>query len=337
MRQKDKAIFRRCLAWVLAVAIAACAALGAPGESAQAQTAKGIQVKYHSQKDIASYFKKNKVSLNPATKYDKKPSIKKPYQAGTLKKSSKKGALAVMNAIRYVAGIDANVKLDSSYTKMAQMAALCDAANGQLSHTPARPKGMKESLYLMGLEGASSSNIAWASWQTGLGFSLVSQWMADDDPYNISVVGHRRWVLNPSMKKTGFGWVYEPGVGTYSAMYAFDNAFGEKNASGVAWPAQNMPTELFADGYPWSISMGYAVGDNVKVVLTRKADKKKWTFSKKKSDGFFNVDNGGYGMTGCIIFRPDGVTYRPGDKFHVEITGLEKKVSYDVNFFSLGL
>ena len=76
--------------------------------------------------------------------------------------------------------------------------------------------------------------------------------------------------------------------------------------------------------------------DKVKVVLTRKKDGKKWTFSKNnRKYGYFNVENNNYGAKGCIIFRPNNISYRSGDQFQVKITGAGKAISYQVNFFSL--
>lgn len=61
----------------------------------------------------------------------------------------------------------------------------------------------------------------------------------------------------------------------------------------------------------------------------------KWAFSEKKADGYFNVENSNYGQKGCIIFRPENLSYQPGDTFEVKITGLDQKVSYTVKFFSI--
>ena len=94
-----------------------------------AATSTGINVNYHSQKEIKDYLKSKKVNIDAETTYSKKASDVKPYQAGTISESSQKSALNTMNAIRYIAGIDA-VGLDSSYTKMEQAAALVNSVNG---------------------------------------------------------------------------------------------------------------------------------------------------------------------------------------------------------------
>ena len=91
-------------------------------------------------------------------------------------------------------------------------------------------------------------------------------------------------------------------------MYAFDNWYEPTDYYGVVWPAQNMPVEFFGSSYPWSISMGKDVDKSaVKVTLIRQSDQKKWAFSEKKADGYFNVENSNYGQKGCIIFRPENL------------------------------
>lgn len=324
---KKEKIFRE-LALAAALAIVMTIFAAVPCQAKPKTT--GINVQYHSKKAIRNFVKKHKFNTKRPVAFAKKPSVKKSsFQAGVLKKSSLNDGLNALNVMRYVAGLPANVKIDNTYNKKCQAAALVNAANGQLSHFPSKPAGMSNTLYNLGKTGAGSSNIAWN--YGNLASSVLYGWMADSDMSNIDRVGHRRWILNPSMKKTGFGF-----VNNYSAMYAFDNSFGNTKYYGVAWPAQNMPVQYFSNDTAWSVSMGQSVEKSkVKVTLTRKKDGKKWTFSNKKSNGYFNVENSGYGQTGCIIFRPNNVNYKSGDVFKVKITGLKKTVSYEVNFFQL--
>lgn len=139
---------------------------------------------------------------------------------------------------------------------------------------------MSDAMYDLAVIGASSSDIAWASWaDRSLNSTLVSGWMNDGDSSNIDRVGHRRWILNPAMGKTGFGSVSGQN-GTYSAVYAFDDSNSNGQEYGVMWPAQNMPVEYFGTSYPWSISMGYAVNESdIQVTLTRESDGKNWIFT----------------------------------------------------------
>lgn len=328
MKKTEKRVVK-CLLWLMLLAVMLVAQ---PASASAKPKATGISVAYHTPAQIRKYVKNHKFDMYGQVKMSKQAVTQSPYAYGKVSNASLKDGLKALNTMRYIAGIPANVKLDSKYTQMCQAAAMVNAANQSLSHYPKKPDGMSQSMYDLGYKGASSSNIAWASWSTSLSFSVVRQWMEDGDAYNIDRVGHRRWILNPSMKKTGFGFAKG-----FSAMYAFDSCFEPTSYYGVAWPAQSMPVEYFGSEYPWSISMGYTIDQTskVKVTLTRKSDGKTWKFSEKSADGFFNIENGGYGRSGCIIFRPGNVSYKAGDTYQVTITGLKEKVSYEVKFFSL--
>ena len=227
--------------------------------------------------------------------------------------------------------------------------------NNELNHYPDKPEvfgSEYEQLYQLGKEGARSSNIAMAastntiSGAVSLHDTIVNGWMADADGSNIEKVGHRRWILNPAMKATGFGAIFGAiavngnSYGyTYSAMYSLDGA-GAGGECSVAWPAQNMPVAYFDATYPWSISTG--VEENpatVKVTLTRVSDGKVWNFSAAGADGDFYVQNSTNSsivgqMGACIIFRPKDIeAYKAGDSFQVSIEGISAPISYTVNFF----
>lgn len=269
--------------------------------------------------------------------YEQEPSTSAPYAPGRLSMETQQHALDTLNAIRYIAGIPNDVTYNASYAERVQAGMLVNYALGELSHTPAQPADMDSALYQLGFSGTSSSNIAWASWRNcSLSWTLIHSWMADDDYLNISVVGHRRWLLNPGMGQTAFGMV-QGDKGTYSAVYAFDYT-GESAGDyyDVSWPARVMPVEFFNTGYPWSVSTGtYENASQVQVNLLQTRTGQEWNFSAAGSDGAFYVDNGGYGQTGCIIFRPDNLSYLPGDTFEVTITGLSggRTLEYPVLFF----
>ena len=301
--------------------------------------ATGVNVQYRTQDEIREYVKNNGATQKDALKFAENPLTEAPYALGRLSDETLNSAVSMLNQIRYIAGIDDNVQLSDKYTELTQAAALANYANNELSHFPAQPEGMSDEMYAKAKEGASSSNIAWASWKNcSMNDTIVSSWMEDGDSFNIDRLGHRRWLLNPAMEKTGFGAVSGTN-GTYSAVYAFDGTFAPTAAYGVMWPAQNMPIEYFGKIFPWSISMGYSVDKSkIQVKLTRESDGKEWNFSEKSADGAFYVNNDYYGQIGCIIFRPELDTldsYNAGDTFKVEITGLSEEVSYTVNFFGL--
>ncbi|MDE7205086.1 MAG: CAP domain-containing protein [Lachnospiraceae bacterium] len=293
-----------------------------------------LNVAYHTQAEISARIKSDGISLNDPLTFVTEPQLTSPYSnAGVLSQDTLNAAMKTMNQIRYIAGLQDNVTLNEEYNRKAQAAALVNYANHALSHSPSKPAGMNDSMYKLGYDGASSCNIAMASWNCSLNQTIVQSWMEDGDSSNIDRVGHRRWILNPSMGQTGFGAVYGPG-GTYSALYCFDRSRSASETQ-VAWPAQNMPVEYFGTKFPWSVSIGSSVDKNaVHVTLKRVRDGMTWNFSSGVSNGYFNVDNGGYGQKGCIIFRPDRIDgYHAGDTFEVVITGGGVNLSYTVNFF----
>lgn len=260
--------------------------------------------------------------------YAQEPVTTAPYSPGALSGEYQQSALTLLNAYRYIAGVPADVELNADYSARMQAGALVNYVNGEMAHEPVKPADMDDALYQLGYSGTSQGNLALG---TGINGS-VRLYMSDSDSGNISRVGHRRWVLNPSMGATGFGQ-----VGIYSGMYAFDHSGNGSGYQDVVWPAQTMPVELFNVFDAWSISTGtYQSESQVEVTLVQNRTGQTWEFSASGSDGEFYVDNGGYGQVGCVIFRPDGLSYKRGDTFDVTVTGLDggRTLAYTVLFFS---
>ena len=281
---------RKSICYVMTLAL--CVTLGSSYVRAEDTEAQGINVAYHTQDEIRAFCAENAAGLNDALTFAENPVVSGDYSAGKLSDKTLNSAINMFNQVRYIAGISYDVQLDDTYNSLTQTAALVNYVNGELSHYPSKPADMDEDLYNLGAKGAGESNIAWASWKNaGMNQSLVNGWLDDGDDYNIDRLGHRRWVLNPNMKYTGFGAVTGTN-GTYSAMYSFDMKNTKASEYGVAWPAQNMPVEYFGTDFPWSVSMGKNVDiTSVKVKLTRESDGKVWNFSSEEADGYFNVNN----------------------------------------------
>ncbi len=288
--------------------------------------------------------------VNGRVEFVEQPSTQPPYILGQLTQTTLTEALNVTNFIRYVAGLPADLQLNEAFNKEAQAASVVNAANRLLTHHPKKPAEMEEAMYQLGYKGASTSNIAMG--YSSIIQSIASGYMEDGDANNIASVGHRLWILSPTLKEVGFGY-----ANRYSAM----KVYGGKQAASyvdydfVSWPAETaMPLSnrgkniTFWNGvYPWSVSLNPAKYDNqatqnVQVELVRLNDKQTWTFNAQASDGYFNISTGAYGnLPYTIIFRPDAVSYKPGDRFQVNITGLKTKtgaetsIRFETTFFEL--
>ena len=298
--------------------------------------AKALNVETHTKDEIIAYIQSHTGALEDTITYGQEPVTTAPYSAGKLSDATQQYGLAALNEVRYIAGIYHEVTADDTYVSQAQAGALINYVNRQLSHTPSQPEGMSDDMYQLGYLGTSRGNIVWSSGMMPLGKAVIHSWMADEDSGNIDRVGHRRWCLNPSMGKTGFGAVTGSN-GTYGVMYAFDRSHTVTEDPIVAWPARNMPVEYFDSDYPWSISSGTAFSDDVSVKVTRVQDHQEWNFSSSAADGYFNYSKGGYGQYYCLIFRPSGISgYFSGDEYQVEVMeNGEITLDYTVSFFNI--
>ncbi len=296
-------------------------------------------VKIRTAEEIEDYFAAHPASLNQPITYKVDPVLSGSYSAGSLSDETLNSALNMVNRVRFIAGLD-EVRLNSEYSDLSQTGALANYLNNQLSHYPTKPAGMSDDMYTKASKGCGSSNLAWSSnSEATLNHTIIRLWMGDSDSSNIAQLGHRRWVLDPRMEATGFGAV-KGERGVYSGLYALDGAYRDSQINNIAWPARIMPTGFFSYDDAWSYSFGKVIDkDSVNVTLTRRNDGKVWKFPSSNSGNYFNVSNGGYGSTGCVIFRPSGLglsDYGAGDIFDVKITCGSEEVNYSVSFFKTG-
>ena len=297
-------------------------------DSATLAADSGLGVESHTQEEIINHIKDSGALITDDTVYKTDYSAEQPYSAGVLDESTLNSGIAMLNNIRYIAGLNYDVALDDGFNEECQAGALINKINGSISHYPQQPSDMSDEMYQLAYKGCNESNIAWG--YSTLNKCIVFGWMSDDDDGNISRVGHRAWCLNPTMGKTGFGV-----VDNYYNMHSFDGSH-TSSVKNISWPAQNMPVEYFEKNMPWSIFTGSSeTASDVKVTLTRQSDGKVWNFSQDSADGYFNCIN--YIQNGTIVFRPGDITgYNDGDVFTVSVTGVKTPLSYTVSFFSLG-
>ena len=331
-----KRVYERILSLSLCAVLVAMMifSLPATAEAKNGNTgSKDLGVEYHTKSEIAHYIIEHPANNAYINSFDSMPGITAPYSLGKVSDSTLNDSLALLNTFRYIAGLPANVTLSSEYNELAQAASVVNAANNLMTHYPSQPAGMDDALYQKGYQGASHSNIAygWTSWDAGnyfnIGYFMTTGWMGDSDECNIDKVGHRRWILNPPMGKTGIG-LAKNGYSIHSSMYAMDDSNTAANSiKVVAWPGQNTPVGYFDASDAWSVSMGESV-KSATVTLTCENTGKTWTFTgtpdcnKTNDVGYININNDYYGQPGCIIFRPqNGTTTDKNYSYKVSISG----------------
>ncbi len=293
--------------------------------------------------EIRKYYNSHQFSLTKRftmkVPYDAKNSI-----AGAPADEDVRDALNAFNLVRYIAGLN-EVTINPQYAEWCQTGATLLTEVKKLTHTPAKPSTVTDEFYKIGKKGTSESNIA--SGYTNLADAVITGWMEDGDAGNISVIGHRRWCLDPNMQQTGFGH-----SGNYEIMYSWDSYNQQKTDDWykydyIMWPAANMPIDYFYG--PWNVNLNsefYNVPDSSKVKVTLVQNGKTGSTvtldssNKDKYGKYFNVTSAGYGYGQSIIFEPM-MSINAGDSVQVTISGLTdpygnpEEISYTVNFFPM--
>ena len=284
-----------------------------------------LKVDYHSISEIRERILDSLKNKDKTIKYSTEPKKKYPYKLGKISKETLDNTIKYFNCLRYIAGIPYDVGISKEYQEIAEAASLLMSINNLLAHSgQPKPNKMDNKLFKLGDKGCNSCNL-------GMGYhnliDSINGWISDSGCFDS--MGHRRWVLYPPMKNTGFGF-----VNGSCSMYCFDKTFVDSEYKNVAWPAQNTPIEAFKDNDIWTVSLGKQIDcDDIEVNLKDNNNGKILKFSKNYNKNRFLVLNNNYGQTGCIAFHPD-LYYQDGDFFRVDIKGTGVAISYDVKFFS---
>lgn len=333
--------FTAALAVALAATLAAAVALTAPA------VALGVDTTTRTPVDIQGYYDILQPTFS-GSPYAVTPSTVAPFSAGSLQAGALQDGLNAINYARYLAGLPADVSLDTSYTSRAQHGAVLLATSAALTHYPLKPSEMTTDFFDTGYSATTRSNIG-RGFGTLWSFNLAC--MSDSDAGNIDRLGHRRWLLNPGMLKTGMGM-----ASANTATYVFDSSRPAGFAyDAIKWPAAGyFPVEVFGSYTPWSITLNPDLYDWTSgraghtVTLVRQRDGMSWTFTDAdtdKSGEYFNFEEGGYGVANCFIFRPNPASvgsYLNGDVFTVTLsggitsasTGQPVTISYTTRFMS---
>jgi hypothetical protein len=172
----------------------------------------------------------------------------------------------------------------------------------------------------------------------------VDSYMDDSDPSNIDRVGHRRWCLNPELRKTGFG-----SADGFHAMWSMDDSGkAPKGLAAVFYPPRGyVPIDMFAAGRAFSIAplheeraafVGMRFGEPKKdafVARVQALDDDYVASGAPLPLDWCSTAGGGYGGSPCLVFRARDLVVEPGRKYLVDVSidaGKNSAFRYVVEF-----
>jgi len=180
-------------------------------------------------------------------------------RAGGTSTAYRNATLAAINWARGQAGLTPVPGLNTTYSSLAQRAALIMQANRSLSHNPPSSWRCWTSA---GASGAGHSNIALGA----AGARSVGLYLADPGSTN-TVVGHRRWLLFPRLGRIGIG-----NSGSANAIYVLGAPLAARPAGTpgyVAWPTAGFFPRGAEPAGLWSLSSSLGFSFRSAVVHVR--------------------------------------------------------------------
>ncbi|MEY4752648.1 MAG: hypothetical protein RJA44_323 [Pseudomonadota bacterium] len=172
---------------------------------------------------------------------------------GVLSAAARQNVLTALNTIRALHQLDP-VTYDTAGEPAAMSAALLMQANGQLSHTPPSNWNCYSAA---GDNGAGSSNLGGGNRSATPEDNLIS-WLLDTSNLSTTIVGHRRWLLDPFLGKIAYGRSDSSsgalGMWALQVIHA-DVVTQSSAATFVAYPYQDYPARYHTQGALLSFSV----------------------------------------------------------------------------------
>jgi hypothetical protein len=248
---------------------------------------------------------------------------------GMLKPAETAAVLAVVNDIRRLHGLG-SVVYDSQNEDEVMRAALMFAANEDLSH---RPSEDWKCYSKAGAQGAATSNIGGGVASPYLRFESseedVVSWHTDVDNTIAGNVGHRRWLLDPFLKRISYGRVSAltdvRSVSTGSAIkviYPDTWTGGRADAEFIAYPIGDYPRKYYSPRAIFSFSVVLDLSEKQK---NKAVDFSAAEVSVVKRGGesvaveALAYDTDGFGLPNNLQFRADSIEI--GAYYDVRVTG----------------
>jgi hypothetical protein len=242
---------------------------------------------------------------------------------GADEEREQQAALLRLRSYRFLCSVpQAKLTLDAELAADAvAVADICDRL-GKLSHEPENPD-LPEEEYQRARTAAGRCNLSHGPNKLTKAIDL---WMDDSDEHNLETLGHRRWCLNPTMQKLGFGR-----VGDYCAMWALDSSGpAAADYDVISFPPPGyVPIDFFGAKHAWSITLNpakYAAPEleEVEVELFPLAPGGANRAQALEIENL-TVDTQGFGVSNCLIFQPQELKVLPGKSYVLEIRGLQTR------------
>ena len=265
-----------------------------------------------------------------ASMYTAQPSIAS-CQPGQLSTATTSTVLSELNAIRALHKLPP-VVYSSTDEAAAQAAALVQAANDALSHTPPTTWKCYSSL---ASTGSGTSNL-YGGYGNGLTLltedEVLAGWLTETNNLVVDSVGHRRWLLYPFLGSVAYGRVAGASPtqtrGDAAALKVFSNV-GSGVANGtlppfVAYPYQDYPARYFSTSSLLSFGVIANSSANSSANATVNFANARVTVTQR-GGGALTVskqtyDNVGYGLPNNLQFAVAGL--QAGVYYDVTITGV---------------
>lgn len=185
---------------------------------------------------------------------------------GTTNPAYRSAIIDRVNWFRAMGGVSATVTENATYSAKAQEAALMMSVSDKLSHAPTA--STFDCYTSNGAEAAGKSNL----YLGRTGPHAITGYMYDPGSNNVSV-GHRNWILHPTVQEFGTGDMPDQDGRPSNTLWVVDNTFApqptlRESQDFIAWPARGfVPGEVV---FPrWSFSVRDADFTNARITTQR--------------------------------------------------------------------
>lgn len=192
------------------------------------------------------------VLVDPRGLYDESPDVSE-CREGRLNRAEERKAVTALNAIRALHQLPP-VGWDGLTRGQSAKASLVIAASGELTHTPERSLRCWSA---DGRAGSETSNLYMGDFSGRVPSTeyLVAGWLKDT---GVEGLGHRRWMLDPTLQTISFSRVDSEQTGRYGAAMRVSDlaaALPEGSPDFVAYPYERYPAFLWDRQAAWSVSV----------------------------------------------------------------------------------